>query len=109
LIEIVSKLGRKVSEIVEEMPKEFFDRIEINSTDEMKFGIVEKVKEKAKEKYSKLTMIDGVRIDFADSWALIRASNTSPKLRLTIEAKSEVRLMKLKREMLQLINEVMNA
>ncbi len=109
MIEIVSKLDRKVSEIVEEMPKEFFDRIEIDSTDETKFGIVEKVKHKAKEKYSKMTVIDGVRIDFADSWALIRASNTSPKLRLTIEAKSEVRLMKLKREMLQLINEVMDA
>jgi phosphomannomutase len=103
MMEIVSKLGRKVSEIINEMPKEFFDRSEIDSTDEKKFKIVEKVKDKAMKKYERVTTIDGVRIDFPDSWALIRASNTSPKLRLTVEAKNEERLVELKKEMLKLI------
>jgi phosphomannomutase/phosphoglucomutase len=106
MIEIVSKLGRKVSEVVAEMPKEFFDRTEIESTDEKKFGIVKKVKAKAKEKYAGITTIDGVRVDFPDSWALIRASNTSPMLRLTVEAKSQERLVELKREMMRLITDV---
>ena len=109
MIEIVSKLDKKVSEILEEMPKEFFDRSEIDSTDEKKFGIVEKIKENAMKKYEKITTIDGVRIDFPDSWALIRASNTSPKLRLTVEAKSEKRLLSLKKEMLSLITKIANA
>jgi len=103
LMEIVSKLGRKASEVVEEMPKEFFDRTEIDSSDETKFSVVDRVKEKATKKYEKTTTIDGVRIDFPDSWALIRASNTSPKLRLTIEAKNEQRMLELKKEMLDLI------
>jgi phosphomannomutase len=106
MMEIVSKLGRKVSEVVAEMPKEFFDRTEIESTDEKKFGIVEKVKAKAKEKYAEITTIDGVRVDFPDSWALIRASNTSPMLRLTVEAKSQERLVELKSEMMRLITDV---
>jgi phosphomannomutase len=109
LMEIVSKLGKKVSEAVEEMPKEFFDRTEIDSSDEKKFVIVERVKEKAKKKYEQITTIDGVRIDFSGSWALIRASNTSPKLRLTIEAKSRGRLLELKKEMLDLITDSANA
>jgi phosphomannomutase len=61
------------------------------------------------KKYEKITTIDGVRIDFPDSWALIRASNTSPKLRLTVEAKSEKRLLSLKKEMLSLITKIANA
>ena len=108
MIEIVSKLGRRVSELIAEMPKEFFDRTEIASTDEKKFGIVEKVKVQAREKYAKITTIDGVRVDFPDSWALVRASNTSPMLRLTVEAKTEARLVELKEEMMRLINDVAN-
>jgi phosphomannomutase len=108
MIEIISKLGKKVSELIEEMPKEFFDRSEIDSTDEKKFAVVKRVKEKARKKYERIITIDGVRIDFPDSWALIRASNTSPKLRLTIEAKNEEKLLELKKEMMQLITDATN-
>ncbi len=107
LMEIVSKLGRPVSSVIDEMPSEFFDRIEIDSSDETKFEVMAQVKEKATEEYEKITTIDGVRIDFSDSWALIRASNTSPKLRLTVEAKSEERLRELKKEMMELVAGVM--
>jgi phosphomannomutase len=106
LIQIVSNLGTPVSEIIDKMPKDFFERVEIDSTDETKFETVDRIKEEAKQKYEKLTTIDGVRIDFPDSWALIRASNTSPKLRLTIEAKNERRLHELKQEMMALISSV---
>ena len=65
--------------------------------------MVDRVKEEAEKRYGKVVTIDGVRVDFPDSWALIRASNTSPKLRLTVEAKSEGRLQTLKAEMTSLI------
>jgi phosphomannomutase len=103
LMEIVSGLSRRVSEVVDELPREFFERMEIDSTDEEKFSLVNKVKEEALKKYDKVITIDGVRVDFSDSWALIRASNTSPKLRLTVEAKSQERLQELKEEMIALI------
>jgi phosphomannomutase/phosphoglucomutase len=35
---------------------------------------------------------DGVRLDFADGWGLVRASNTQPALTLRFEAKTEARL-----------------
>jgi phosphomannomutase len=53
--------------------------------------------------YSKVVTIDGVRLELSDSWALIRASNTSPKIRLTVEAKSRDRLEEVKSEMIALI------
>jgi phosphomannomutase/phosphoglucomutase len=40
--------------------------------------------------------IDGVRVDFVDGWALVRASNTTPCLTIRFEAESEKRLEELK-------------
>ncbi len=36
-----------------------------------------------------ITTIDGLRVDFSDSWGLIRASNTNPSLTLRFEADNE--------------------
>ena len=43
------------------------------------------------EKYSHedLTTIDGVKIDFAESWAHLRKSNTEPIIRIYTEAKTQ--------------------
>ncbi|MDA3815294.1 MAG: hypothetical protein PF549_02920 [Patescibacteria group bacterium] len=47
--------------------------------------------------YLKLDELDGVRIDFEDWWFNVRASNTEPKIRLNLEAKTK-ELMEEKRE-----------
>jgi phosphomannomutase len=49
------------------------------------------------------SFIDGIKIVFPDSWALIRASNKSQILRLSIEARDQKRLDELKKEMTKLI------
>ena len=41
--------------------------------------------------------LDGVRIDFGDGWALVRASNTQPALSLRFEARTQARLEELTR------------
>jgi phosphomannomutase/phosphoglucomutase len=44
--------------------------------------------------------IDGARVYFEDgAWALIRASNTQPRLSLRFEARSEKQLSAIKGEM----------
>jgi phosphoglucosamine mutase len=42
-----------------------------------------------------VSTIDGVRLDFADGWLLVRPSGTEPKIRLTAEAKTEDRAQEL--------------
>ena len=106
MTEIVSKMGRKLSEVVAELPTRLFKRFEIACSDETKFQVIDRIKEKAVETYENTSTIDGVKIIFPDSWALIRASNTSPMLRLSIEAKDQERLDELEREMTKLINSV---
>jgi phosphomannomutase/phosphoglucomutase len=42
--------------------------------------------------------VDGVRIQFAGGWGLVRASNTQPALVLRFEADTEARLQEIRRE-----------
>jgi phosphomannomutase len=106
MAEIVSKMGRKLSEVLKELPSRFFERIEIKCLDETKFQVIQKIKEKTLGIYKNVDTMDGVKVIFPDSWALIRASNTSPMLRLSIEARSQKRLSELKLEMNRLIESV---
>jgi phosphomannomutase len=103
MIEIASKLGKKLSEAIEELPTRLFERTEIDCSDETKFHVLDKIKEKATETYENVDTTDGAKIVFPDSWALIRVSNTSPKLRLSIEAIDQRRLNELKKEIMNLI------
>ena len=47
--------------------------------------------EKMKQKYARerITDIDGVKIDFADSWVHLRKSNTEPIIRIYTEARTQ--------------------
>ena len=40
--------------------------------------------------------IDGARIEFPDGWGLLRASNTSPKLVMRVEAQTDARVAEIR-------------
>ena len=42
-----------------------------------------------------VTRLDGLRLDMGDSWLLVRPSGTEPKMRLTVEARSQKRAEEL--------------
>jgi phosphoglucosamine mutase len=48
---------------------------------------------------------DGLKLNFADGWLLVRPSGTEPKIRLTAEAKTEARARQLYDEGLRIIEE----
>ncbi len=96
LLEIISKTGKKVSQLLEGVPPAFSTpEIRVECPDEIKVHLVEKVKEEFKKEY-KVIEIDGVRIEFPDGWGLIRPSNTQPALVLRFEARTKVRLEEIR-------------
>ncbi len=96
LLEIISKTGEKVSQLLDGIPPAFATpEIRVECPDEIKFDLVEKVKEEFKKEY-KVIDIDGVRIEFPDGWGLIRPSNTQPALVLRFEARTKERLEEIR-------------
>ena len=57
--------------------------------DDIKFGVVDALLDDLKQEYDRVNEQDGVRVDTDDGWVLIRCSNTSPVIRMTIEARDE--------------------
>lgn len=86
---VMSEKDEKLSDVVREVPNYPFERVNFDCDDEKKFMIMDNLKNKIANEYEDVNMLDGVRVDMEDGWALIRASNTSPMIRLTMEGKSE--------------------
>lgn len=86
LVEILSKTNKTVSELLDGVTKYYASpEIIIKSTDDEKFKVIEKVKEYCKEKGYTVNDIDGVRAEFDNGWALVRASNTGPNITARFE------------------------
>ena len=86
ILEILSKNNKTLSQTIKLFQKYFHSK-EIN----FKVKDSDKVLKKIKEKYKKqkISKIDGLRVDFKDSWFLVRKSNTEPVIRLIVEAKTK--------------------
>ena len=59
---------------------------------------MEHIKEYVKKQGYSYQEIDGVRVEFEDSWVSVRASNTGPNLTMRVEATTEERKDKLLEE-----------
>jgi phosphomannomutase / phosphoglucomutase len=99
LIEIVSNSGQPLSHQLAGLPKMVnTPEIRIDSDDEKKFGLVEKVKEHYRKTHPVID-VDGVRVKFEKGWGLLRASNTQPVLVMRFEAESPELLAAYKNDM----------
>jgi phosphomannomutase/phosphoglucomutase len=100
LLNIVSKRDHPLSSLVAELPAYYSSpQLRLPCPDAIKARVVEQLKDHFKASYP-VDELDGVRINFGDGWALVRASNTQPVLSLRFEAKTEERLEQLKLQVL---------
>ncbi len=105
IIEVIDNGTSTLSEIEATLKKYYSTPvIKISVSDENKAKIVERVKEYCINKGYNTATIDGARPEFADGFAIVRMSNTSPKLTLRFEAETENRLEEIKNEFETLVN-----
>lgn len=96
LLELLSNTDKKLSSLLSDVPKTHITpEIRVPCPDDIKFKVVEKVREDLKGTYP-IIDVDGVRVKFDDGWGLLRASNTQPVLVLRFEALTEGRLLEIK-------------
>lgn len=102
MLELVSRSGRKLSEILKPYRDKYFITGEINTT---VADVALKLQE-LKERYAAegtVSHLDGVSVD-ADDWHFnVRPSNTEPLLRLNLEARSQKKMEAKRDEVLSLI------
>ena len=106
MAEILIKSGKRLSELVDEIPH--YPSIPITTftcLDELKTKVVERIAKHYESLGMKVSRIDGVKAYFDDGWVLIRPSNTMPQIKMTAEAKTEKRLKEIVDEAKKLITE----
>ncbi len=106
MAEILDENNIKLSELQNKLIKyKSTPVLKIQVTDDTKSIIVENIKKYCIEKGYNTSTIDGARVEFEDSFVIVRMSNTSPKLTVRFEATTDERLQELKEEFLNIINE----
>ena len=102
---LLAKSGKKVSELKATYPAYEIVKDKVTLTPDID---VDAVLEAIKTEYAaeQLTDIDGVKIDFADSWVHLRKSNTEPIIRVIAEASTAEAAQALTQRLIAVINRI---
>jgi phosphomannomutase len=103
MLEILSRKGQKLSEILAPFHVKYFITGEINTPVADVALKLQELKERYAAEGGRVTHLDGISVDFDDWHFNVRPSNTEPLLRLNLEALSEELMERKRDEVLDLI------
>jgi phosphomannomutase len=84
MLELLSKEGRSIAELMEEYRSRYFISGEINSEVADQEGKMAEIAERYSD--GEITRLDGISVDYPDWHFNVRPSNTEPLLRLNLES-----------------------
>ena len=87
-LSLLAERGGSVQQLRESYPAYFMSKNKIQLTEQINPDQILKAMEQ-KYAHEQTTTIDGLKIDFSDSWVHLRKSNTEPIIRIYTEAKSQ--------------------
>jgi phosphomannomutase len=103
MLELLSKRGKRLSELLAPYRERFFLTGEINTPVADVALKLQELKERYATEGARISHLDGVSVDFEDWHFNVRPSNTEPLLRLNLEALSPELLEEKEDEVLELI------
>ncbi|MDQ7090428.1 MAG: phosphomannomutase/phosphoglucomutase [Methylococcales bacterium] len=107
LLEILAADKRSSHEVFAELPDSINTaEILIEIAENEKFPFIAEFIKRADFPDATLIDIDGLRIEFDDGWALVRASNSSSSIMLRFEADNQEALLKIQQRIKQLMSEI---
>jgi phosphomannomutase/phosphoglucomutase len=87
VLETLAKSGKKLSELVDELPKYYQIKLKVPCEEEKKQD-TSKLKDKIDRENKEIITMDGIKVVFEDGSVLMRASGTEPLIRIFVEATS---------------------
>jgi phosphomannomutase/phosphoglucomutase len=104
LLEILVGSGKAPAEVFAELPGGVATpELRLDMPEERHAEFMDKVLAAANFDYAELSTIDGLRVDFVDSWGLIRPSNTTPCLVIRFEGDDADALEEIKERFRKLL------
>ncbi len=103
VLDLLSRRGRKLSELLVPYRERFFLTGELNTPVADVPLKLQELKERYAAAGARISHLDGISIDFEDWHCNVRPSNTEPLLRLNLEALSEELMVEKRDEVLELI------
>lgn len=104
-IESIETDPNLINEITDLWPQVLEMSEKVTVDDDHKFEILDKVVAELKTQFPQASTLDGIRIEFGgNEWAIIRCSNTSPKIALRLEATSQESLDEKKHLLMGVLN-----
>jgi phosphomannomutase len=105
---VLSNRKEKLSEVVSNIPNLPFGQMVYDVPDEDKFRVMDRIREHLRKEFPNMNTIDGVRVDLDSGWALVRPSNTGPKIRLTIEANTKTDFREIRKRFTGILEKYIN-
>ena len=97
IMQMLADTGATFSELLADVPATICTpEIRVACSDAAKFNIIDQAIKHFRSLDYDIIDIDGMRIRFADGWALLRASNTQPALVMRFEAPDHQRLAEMR-------------
>lgn len=107
LIEILANDSRSTAEVFAQFPDSInTPELNVGMAEGENFKFIEHMFNEANFRSGKINNIDGMRVDFANGWGLVRASNTTPSLVIRFEADTQEALLSIQEQFRVLMTKI---